>query len=89
MTLPAFIFGILVATLLGSAFHLWRGGGLGRLILYIIFSWIGFWAGHGIGDQIGITFWTIGPLRLGMAIIGSLIALGIGYWLSLVRIPKT
>jgi len=89
MTLPAFFFGILVSTLIGSAFHLWRGGGLGRFILYIILSWIGFWAGHEIGDQIGWTFWSIGPLRLGMACIGSFLFLGMGYWLSLVKVEKT
>jgi hypothetical protein len=89
MTLPALIFGLLISTLIGSAFHLWRGGGLGRLILYILLSWFGFWAGHLLGDQVGWTFWSIGPLRLGMACLGSLICLGFGYWLSLVKVEKT
>jgi hypothetical protein len=65
-------------------FHIWRGGSGGRLLLYIFFSWIGFWLGHFIGSLTGITFASLGALRLGTATIGSLITLGIGFWLSLI-----
>ncbi len=85
MTVPAVVFGFLVSTFLGAAFHLWRGGGLGRLLLYLVLAWVGFWLGHLAGEGLGITFGSIGPLRFGMAVIGGLATLGVGYWLSLIR----
>ena len=85
MTLPSIIIGIVISSLYGVAFHLWRGGGLGRIILYVILAWIGFWVGHIIGSSFGWTFFSLGPLRLGTATLGALLTLGIGYWLSLVE----
>jgi hypothetical protein len=85
MTLPALLFGFLVATLLGAAFHLWRGGSLGRLLLYLIFAWAGFWIGHFVGDHYGLKFASVGPLRLGAAVIFSIVTLFGGYWLSLIN----
>lgn len=88
MTIPALLIGMLIATLYGAAFHLWRGGGFGRLVLYIILGWIGFWAGHFIGQRLGWNFASLGPLRLGMATIASLLFLLVGHWLSLVEVNK-
>lgn len=85
MTLPALLFGVLVSTLMGAAFHLWKGGGLGRLILYLILGWVGFWIGHVLGNALGWTFGSIGPLRLGMAVVAGLGVLAFGHWLSLVQ----
>jgi hypothetical protein len=85
MTLPSILIGIVISSLYGAAFHLWRGGGLGRLILYLILAWVGFWIGHLIGNALGWTFVSLGPLRLGTATLGAVITLGIGYWLSLVE----
>lgn len=84
MTLPAFLFGFLVSTLLGAVFHLWKDGGFGRLVLYLVFGWVGFWAGHLIGNSTGWTFFSVGPLRLGMALLVGAATLLAGYWLSLV-----
>jgi hypothetical protein len=84
MTIPAVLFGILVSTLIGAIFHLWKNGGLGRLLLYIILAWIGFWVGHIIGQALNWTFFSVGSLHFGMAILGSLLFLGIGYWFSLI-----
>jgi uncharacterized membrane protein YeaQ/YmgE (transglycosylase-associated protein family) len=85
MTLPALIFGILVSTLYGAAFHLWRGGSLGRLLLYLLLGWIGFWVGHLLATNWGWAFLSVGSLRLGMATFGSFSLLLVGYWLSLVE----
>ena len=85
MTIPTILIGIVISSLYGVAFHLWRGGGLGRLILYIILAWIGFWIGHIIGIRLNLTFGSLGPLRLGAATLGAVITLGFGYWLSLVE----
>jgi uncharacterized membrane protein YeaQ/YmgE (transglycosylase-associated protein family) len=83
MTLPALLFGILISSLYGAVFHLWRGGGAGHLLLYIILAWIGFWLGHILGNALGWTFFSLGPLHLGTATLGAALALGAGYWLSL------
>ena len=84
MTIPSIIIGIVISSLYGVAFHLWRGGGFGRLILYVLLAWIGFWVGHLIGFSQNWTFASLGPLRLGTATVGAVITLGFGYWLSLV-----
>ena len=88
MTLPAFIFGLLIASLYGAAFHLWRGGGIGRFFLYLVLSWIGFWAGHFLAERLGWTFGSVGPLHIGLATIFSFLFLFIGYWLSKVEVQK-
>ena len=81
MTLPSFVLGAVIATLLGAAFHLWRGGGLGRLVLYLLLAWVGFWAGHWAAANLGWDLFRVGPLFLGVAILGSLGALFGGHWL--------
>lgn len=86
MPLPTLILGILISTLYGALFHFWRGGSLGRLILYLVLGWLGFWTGHTLAGLWGWTFASLGTLRLGAATIGSFIFLAIGYWLSLVEI---
>lgn len=86
MSLPTLLFGFLISTLLGAAFHLLRGGSAGRFLLYLILGWTGFWAGHFLAGYFGWTFGSLGPLHLGMAILVGLVFLGIGYWLSLVEV---
>lgn len=86
MPLPTLIFGFLLSTLYGAAFHLWRGGGAGRLLLYLLSGWLGFSAGHVLAEQIGWTFASVGPLHAGMGTIVSLVFLWLGYWLSLVEV---
>lgn len=88
MTLPAFIFGFIISTLFGVIFHLLRGGNAGRFLLYLILGWVGFWSGQWLASLLGWTFGSIGPLHLGMASIASLVFLGLGYWLSLVRVEE-
>lgn len=82
MTLPALALGFIISTLFGVAFHLFSGGGAGRLLLDILMGWIGFWAGHILASLTGWTFGSLGPLHLGLATLGAMLFLGIGYWLS-------
>ena len=85
MTLPALLFGFLVSTFVGAAFHLWKGGGFGRLLLYILLAWIGFWGGHVLGTRLGWSFGSIGPLHFGTALIICAATIYAGYWLSLIN----
>lgn len=88
MTLPSILLGIVLSTLYGAVFHLLRGGSLGRLGLYLILSWAGFWIGHFTAQALGWVLVPIGPLNAGFASLGSFLFLGVGYWLSLVEIER-
>jgi len=90
MSIPTLLLGLILSTLYGALFHLWRGGNAGRLLLYVLLSWVGFWVGQIIGNLLNLSFETIGLLHIGTATLGSIIFLAIGYWLSLVQSePKT
>jgi len=88
MISPTFLLGFLISTFYGAAFHLWRGGGIGRLFFYLILAWCGFWIGQFLGLQLGLTLWSIGSLHLGIATLFSLLFLVVGYWLSLIDKEK-
>ncbi|MFZ0534754.1 MAG: hypothetical protein WAM09_16400 [Anaerolineales bacterium] len=85
MSIPTLFLGLILSTLYGALFHLWRGGNAGRLLLYFILAWVGFWLGQLIGNYLNVTFDTLGQLHVVIATLGSLIFLAIGYWLSLVQ----
>ena len=85
MTFPSILLGIVISSLYGAVFHIIRGGGLGRLIFYLILAWIGFWLGNMVGNRLGWEFGSYGPLQIFSATIGSAAALALGYWLSLVE----
>ena len=88
MTIPSILLGLALATLYGSLFHLWRGGKLTHLALYVIMSWIGFWLGQWIAESFDLNFFSIGPLHLGMATLGSFFFIVLGHWLGRTNTPK-
>lgn len=88
MTLPALLFGFLVSSFIGAMYHLWRNGGLGRLVLFLILSWAGFWLGHTVANLLGWTFLSLGPIRYGMALPASILFLLAGDWLSLINLDE-
>jgi hypothetical protein len=77
------IFGLLIASLYGAFYHLVRGGGLGRLLLFVIFGWAGFALGHLVGAWRGWVFLPVGELNLGLSTLGSLVLLVLGDLASL------
>ena len=85
MSIPTLFLGLILSTLYGALFHLWRGGNAGRLLLYLLLAWLGFWLGQMIANYLHVTFDMLGQLHLLFATLGSLISLAIGYWLSLVQ----
>ena len=82
MTLPTVLFASIIALLYGSLYHLLRGGGFWRLVLYLVLSASGFAVGHMVALWRGWTFFPLGSLNLGMSTLGSIIILVIGDWLS-------
>lgn len=82
MNTPSLLLGIVISTLYGTGFHLLRGGNLGKLILYLILGWAGFWLGQALANSLDWQFLSIGPLHLGMATLLSFIFLSLGYWLA-------
>lgn len=81
MTLPALLFGIIVALAVGALFHFWKNGGLFRMLLHWALALLGFWGGHLLGNSLNVNLLIIGPLQLGMGLLACLIALFIGNWL--------
>jgi hypothetical protein len=88
MTLPAALVALLYALLLGSLFHLWTDGGARRLLLYLALSVAGAAAGQWLGSRLGWSLWRAGPLDIGLLTAGSLVTLGLGYWLRLVEFRR-
>jgi hypothetical protein len=82
MNAPSLLLGIVISTLYGTGFHLLRGGNLGKLILYMILGWAGFWIGQAWATSMDWEFFSLGPLHLGVATLLSFIFLGLGYWLG-------
>lgn len=83
MTIASFFLGLLIASIFGCAFHFWRGGGVKWLALYNVFAWVGFWIGHFTATLLKIHFLSLGPINLGPALLGTIIILFLGYWLSM------
>jgi len=85
MTIPAFLLGSIIAAFYGALFHFIRGGGVGRLILFLFAAIASFWFGHMIANIIGFTFLSIGAVRVGFASLVTLVALIAAEWLSAVE----
>jgi hypothetical protein len=82
MTVPALLFALLLALFYGASYHLIRGGGFWRLLLYFSLSISGFILGHLIGIWREWTFLPLGALNLGLSTLGSVALLVFGDWLS-------
>lgn len=89
MTFPAIVLGFVIATLFGALFHLWKDGGFGKLVLYLLLSWFGFFLGHLFAHWLSVKFLDVGPLHVGFGIIGTIVLLFLGNWLSMIKdVPK-
>lgn len=87
MTLPAILFGLALAWLVGAAYHTVRGGNGWRLLLFLSLSVAGFALGQFVGPVFGWVVFKFGVLDLGIGVIGSLLMIILGDWLSHVQ-PK-
>lgn len=82
MNISSYLFGFIIATLLGALFHIWRDGGIGRLLLYLVLSWIGFLVGHWVANSFGLKIMSLGSVNLAGGIIGSVALLFLGHWIG-------
>ncbi len=82
MTTPALFFSFLLASLYGSIFHFWKGGGGEKLFMYLFLSWLGFALGHLFAEYIDFSLLMIGPISAGFGSVGSILLLSIGHWTS-------
>jgi len=83
MTLASFFLGTVIASVFGCAFHFWHGGGFKWLVFFNLLSWLGFWLGHIVGNLTRVRFLILGPINFGPAIIGTVVILFLGFWLSM------
>lgn len=88
LTLPTIIFGLVVALLLGALYHAIRGGSGWRLVFYFGLSILGFALGHFLSAWQSWNLFMIGSLDLGMGILGSVLFLIGGEWLSRIEVDK-
>jgi len=82
MSLPSLLFAWLIASLYGALYHLVRGGGAGRLFLFILLAWVGFASGQFLGLWRGWVLFPLGQVNLGLGTLASLLALLSGDLLS-------
>jgi hypothetical protein len=88
MTFPAILFGFVLSSAYGAAFHFWKGGSLNKLVLFVLLAWLGFWAGHFAGTALDWSFASVGPLNTGMGTLGAAVFLLVGEWLSRVQVVQ-
>ena len=88
MTLPTFLFALLIACLYGALYHVFRGGGFWRLAFYLGLSMLGFTVGYLIGYWFELLLIPLGSMDLGSASIGSLIFLVGGDWFSRIEVKS-
>lgn len=75
VAVAGFILSFLFSTAFGSGFHLFVGGPLRTIPLYLIASWVGFFLGHLVGSFFDIALYQLGAIHLLPAAIGSFAAL--------------
>jgi uncharacterized membrane protein YeaQ/YmgE (transglycosylase-associated protein family) len=82
MHVPAILFGFVLATMYGALAHVLFGGNLGRLVFFILSSWVGFWGGHFAAERLGWDLFGFRPVVYDFATLGSVIFLVLAALLS-------
>jgi len=77
MNLPGILLGIFIASILALGFHLFRGGGIRRLGLYLIAANISFLIGHFIGFALSFSGIRLGSINLIPAVLATILGLSL------------
>ncbi len=88
MTLPSLLLALLITSLCGVLFHIVRGGSGWRLLLYLGLSALGFSLGQWLSLWRGWNIFIFGALDIGWGLIGSMVILILGEWLSHIEARK-
>lgn len=75
------VLAFLLATAYGAGFHLVMGGPARRILVFVIAAWVGFAAGHFLGDFLRIDILELGAVNLFSASAGAWLALLIAWLL--------
>jgi len=68
---PGLALAVILATTFGAVFHLWRGGGYGMLVRYLLAAWGGFALGQLVGWLGGWEFALVGQVSHARRHIGQ------------------
>jgi hypothetical protein len=75
MTIQGAALGLIIAVIPPALFHLFRGGSLNRFLLLIAAAWVGFFAGHFLGQALNWHLGRVGVLNLFPALFAEFLAL--------------
>ena len=79
---PGLALAAILATAYGAAFHLWRDGGYGMLVRYLLAAWGGFALGQLVGWLGGWEVAMVGHVHVLEGTLGSGVLLTIIHWLA-------
>lgn len=88
MTFPSLLFAILISFLCGVLFHIFLNGNGWRLLFYLALSLLGFSIGQWIHNWRGWDLFMFGLLDVGMGVVGSVLFMALGEWLSRIEVKK-
>lgn len=72
---PTMALGAVISTAFAALFHIWQKGDILALRRYLLAAWLGFAAGHLLGDIVGIHWLQLGQLNVVSGTIGAALAL--------------
>jgi hypothetical protein len=88
MTLPTLLLALLISALCGALYHSARGGSVWMLFLYFGVSTLGFAAGQWVSTWQDWSLFKFGSLEVGVGVLGSLLFLMFGEWLSRIEVKQ-
>lgn len=88
MTFPILLLALLISLLCGALFHIFLNGNGWRLLYYLALSVLGFGVGQWVHLWRDWNLFMFGALDIGLGVIGSLVFLGFGEWLSRIEVKK-
>jgi uncharacterized membrane protein YeaQ/YmgE (transglycosylase-associated protein family) len=88
MSFPTLLFALLIAFLCGALFNIFRNGNGWRLFYYLVLSLLGFAVGQWVHVSQGWILFVFGMLDIGLGVVGSIVFLILGEWLSRIEVKN-
>lgn len=80
---PYLLLSLLLGTIYGTLFYLWRGKNFRDLLIFLLAGVVGFFLGQGAGNLLGFNVGLIGPLHVIETTVVSLATLLLVQWLKI------